>query len=102
NSPAVSVSASSLSVCPGATVALTASGANTYTYTGGVVNAVPFTLTTTTTYSVTGTDLISGCSGLAAITITVIPGPTLSVSPSNPSVCLGNAVVLNASGADNY
>lgn len=33
--------------------------------------------------------------------VTIVPAPSLSVDPANPAVCLGNAVTLTVSGADN-
>ncbi|MBK7692444.1 MAG: hypothetical protein IPJ31_15525 [Bacteroidetes bacterium] len=48
-------------VCTQTVLTLTASGANSYAWTGGIINALPFVITNTTVYTVTATD-INGCS----------------------------------------
>nr|MCU0361534.1 glycine-rich protein [Bacteroidia bacterium] len=50
----VNTASAASGICPGNTVALTASGATTYTWTGGISNGVPFTPTTASLYQVTG------------------------------------------------
>ncbi len=57
-------------VCSGSPATLTASGANTYSWTGGITNGIAFTPAATTTYTVTGTSL-NGCQNTAQSTITV-------------------------------
>jgi hexokinase len=49
---------------------LTASGANSYSWTGGITNAIPFTPLSSTTYTVTGTG-VNGCQATATRLITV-------------------------------
>lgn len=57
-------------------------------------------------YTVTVTDLFSGCSGTSAVNI--IPTPTLSLALSDNTVCLfgyngsPNSITLTPSGASNY
>ncbi len=58
------------SICIGDSTTLTASGANTYTWSGGVINGLPFSPTTTTTYTVTGVDA-NGCSNTSSVTVYV-------------------------------
>ena len=73
-------------VCEGDQIILAGSGVSnppippdqTYTWSGGVMNNDPFTITTTQMYTVTGTD-INGCSASDDITVTVAstpPAPT--------------------------
>ena len=50
------------------------------------------------TYTVMGTDA-NGCVNYASTTITVNPGPTLSVI-SNASICYGNSTIINASSGN--
>lgn len=108
--PLVTATPSNTSICPGACVSVTASGAGTgasYTWTpsaglnttsGTTVNACP---AVTTTYTVTGADQF-GCGGIATAIVQIAPVPAVSVSPSNTSVCLGSSVTLNASGGTSY
>ncbi|MCF6130412.1 PKD domain-containing protein [Flavobacterium sp. AS60] len=103
--PAVTLSPSTATYCsPGGTaVALTAGGAGTsnYTYTnntslspttGANVSATPLT---TTTYTVTGTD-VNGCTNTASSTITVAPAVLMqSITATPSSVCSGSSSQLN-------
>ncbi|MFN8309530.1 MAG: Ig-like domain-containing protein [Chitinophagales bacterium] len=52
----------------------------------------------TTTYYVTVTDLVSGCTGIDSVKVTRNPAPAADAGP-NASVCVGNSVQLNATGA---
>jgi gliding motility-associated-like protein len=100
--PTVSVSASNTVICNGDAVTLTGGGtASTYTWTGGISNGVAFSPTTTTTYTVTGTDGNS-CFSKAVSTVSVNPKPTVSTIASNTVVCNGNSVTLNGTGANSY
>jgi hypothetical protein len=106
--PIVQVSSNSLSICPGQSATLTASGASTYiwspstglsSYTGSSVSASP---TIATTYTVTGTSS-NGCIGLPiSATVTVNQVPNVQVSASSSSICSGQSVTLTATGADSY
>jgi gliding motility-associated-like protein len=64
-------------ICAGANAILTASGANTYSWTNGVVNGVSFIVNATNLYTVTGTTT-AGCidSDNATITVEMNPVPT--------------------------
>lgn len=100
--PVVSISASTNPICEGNSTTLTASGADIYTWSGGLGTGNPVTVSpaSTTTYNVTGTN--AGCTGTASITITVNPNPVVSISASDNLICGGNSTVLTASGADTY
>ncbi len=52
-------------------------------------------------FSVNVTDM-SGCSSSASQSISVNTSPTVLVTSSSPSICVGNSVMLSASGADTY
>lgn len=82
-SPTVAVSPTVSSTCPSQPLQLTASGANSYTWSPGqtITNLTPFngsnvsaSPTSTTTYTVTGTDA-NGCTGTAQTTINIVPCP---------------------------
>jgi PKD repeat protein len=94
--PVVTVSPTSPSICIGSSTSLSAGGANTYIWspstglsatTGATVNAFP---TTSTTYTVTGTDANS-CKNSATSTVTVNPLPTIT-GPIN--VCQNSNITL--------
>ena len=99
--PVITASSTSPAVCSGSFVAVTGGGGTSYSWTGGVFNAVPFAPTSTQTYTVTGTDL-NGCSNTASTTISVNPLPTVSASSSTQSVCPGGSAILTGSGASTY
>jgi gliding motility-associated-like protein len=96
--PVVTVSPS-VAICAGFSTTLTAAGAISYAWTpstdlssttGSSVTADP---STTTTYTVTGTD-VNGCKNTATATVTVNPLPTVSVN--SPTICLGSSATLTA------
>ncbi len=94
--PVLSINTSTNSICLGKTVTLTASGAFSYTWTGGPVNGAAFLPTATSSYTVTGAN---GCGTSTAVTsITVAPLP-VSVISSPSVVCSGNTASLTAASA---
>ncbi|MES2681638.1 MAG: DUF2341 domain-containing protein [Bacteroidota bacterium] len=95
--PSLSVIASPTAVCAGKTITLTASGAATYTWTGGVTNAASYTPAATSGYTVTGTNACG--TGSAAVTITVDLLPNITASINNPTVCNGSSIILNGGGS---
>jgi large repetitive protein len=91
-SGSVAINANTTTICAGQSANLTASGANTYTWTntpglstlnGANTIASP---TVTTTYTVTGTTS-AGCPSTASITINVNPVPTCKYSCSASDLC---------------
>ena len=84
----ISLSASSVSICNGSSVTLTASGSTNGTYTWltpstGTGSSLSLTPTNNTIYSVSG--IINGCLDTATISVTVKPKPSASFnySPNN-------------------
>ncbi len=101
--PAASVSivASSSVLCAGETATLTASGANSYTWsTGSNASSIVVTPTTTTTYSIAGTSTTCPSSSNAIKTITVNSLPTVGVNSG--AICSGASFTMNATGATTY
>ena len=105
--PIVSLSPSSADICNGASVNITAFGADNYTWypvlglntsSGNSVSANP---NTSITYSVDGTDN-NNCSSTTIFQLNVGINPSVSVSPSNPIICEGDNIVLSVEGADQY
>jgi gliding motility-associated-like protein len=99
--PTVTASATATTLCSGNSVTLTGGGAVSYTWTGGVTNAVPFVPASTQTYTVTGTD-VNGCTNTASVTVTVNASPTVTVTPASASICYGNNTLLTTGGAVSY
>jgi PKD repeat protein len=97
--PVVTINASVLTICEGTTVALAASGATSYSWTpttglsagtGAAINASP---TTTTTYTVEGTNNCG--TDTEDVTIFVNPNPTTPVIAQN-----GNDLSVNLSAGE--
>lgn len=100
STPSVSISSSSTIVCQGDPVTLNGNGANSYIWSGTLINGSPFTPSITSTYTVTG---YNGCgTATALVTVSVNPSPTLSVTPSFISLCAGNTATLTATGASSF
>jgi len=103
--PVVNAGAS-LSICSGSNANLSVSGANTYVWSpaatlnnANIPNPIA-TPTTTTLYTVTGTDL-NGCMGSDTVTVVVHPIPSANAGP-NTSICIGSSTTLNATGGGTY
>jgi hypothetical protein len=91
---------SNLSICPNTSISLTGSGAVSYVWSNGVQNNISFTPSSTTTYSVTGTDA-SGCTGTSQVTVMVYPNPTVQISSNNPVIiCQGTPFNLTSSSTN--
>ncbi len=85
-------------ICSGSPVTLTATGASSYSWTGGVQNSVPFTPTTSGSYIVTGTNS-NGCSGVDTVMVTVVPAPQISVTED--TICPGQSTTLSVTSNQN-
>jgi len=96
--PVVTANASAIEVCEGDMVTLTGSGADSYTWSGGVQNGVPFAISATTTFTVTGTS--NGCSDTDEITITVNPLPQVTLQLNLPdTLCVEDGIVELSGGS---
>ena len=80
-------------ICNGDPTTLTGSGANTYSWDNGVTDGIAFNPTSTTNYTVTGTD-INGCIGSNSVVVNVNSIPAASLSGVQ-DVCIGNSATLN-------
>jgi len=89
----------SSTICAGSSITLTGSGtASTYTWNNSVSNGVSFIppVGTSTTYTVTGTDISTQCSNTDNITINVNPVPTVTLTANPNPACLGDDIILTA------
>ncbi len=89
-----------VTLCAGQTAALSATGANSYTWSPLVTNGVAFNPSATATYTVTGTGA-NGCTNTDQVLVTVNPLPTVN-GGVDASICTGQSVTLTATGANTY
>lgn len=92
-------------VCAGYTVSLIANGGSPYSYTwtpGNVVGTM-ITVTPSVTTSYTACTAVPDCSTTcAAVTVSVFPVPSLTITPASFTVCAGTPTTISVSGASTY
>ena len=96
--PLIVINPSAATVCPSGTVAVSATGATSYTWSpGGLTGAnVVLAPPATTTYTVLGSN--GSCTGQNTIVVTVAPAPVITASFNPGTVCAGSCATLAASG----
>lgn len=99
--PAVGYTASDTVVCENSPVTLAGTGATSYVWSGGVTDGIPYNVSATTTFTVTGTDG-NGCSNSSSVLIQVNAAPVVGFTASAPAVCAGDSVNLSGTGALTY
>ena len=99
--PVVLATANDSLICSGDSVILSGTGALTYIWTNGVIDGVPFGISATGSYSVTGIDG-SNCSNSDDITINVNLLPSVVAHASDAEICKGDSTTLYGSGAETY
>ncbi|HRE97721.1 MAG TPA: hypothetical protein PK637_13210, partial [Flavobacteriales bacterium] len=92
--PVVNGNVTDNSICAGESVTFSGSGAVSYAWSNGVTNGLPFSPSSTQTYTVSGTGS-NGCVGTAQVTVTVNPIPAIPVITVNMDT-------LFSATADNY
>jgi len=98
--PAVTVNGNN-PLCEGQSELLMATGATSYSWSTGENSSNIFVMpTTTTTYTVTGSDTY-GCSTVVSKVVSVEALPDLHISGIS-TICNGDATTLTASGANTY
>ena len=98
--PTVTITGSSASICQGNSDTLKANGATSYLWnTSATTSSIVVSPSTTTVYSVVGTNL--NCNADTTFTVTVFPSPTITISGNN-TICFDSSTTLTASGALNY
>ncbi len=98
--PVPTLTANSVTICPGQTATLTVSGATSYTWMPGSVSGTSYTIAPSSNTFVTVTGANGSCTAQATPSVTINGGITLSVN--NPTICTGQATTLTASGATTY
>ena len=81
------------STCLGNSITLTGTGANTYQWSGGVQNGLPFAPSSSSAYTVTGTDQ-NGCINSDDVSVTVLYAQMPSISPSVSLGCVPTPVTF--------
>jgi len=99
--PTVSASTTTSSICTGATTTLSATGVgvNTYVWNPGNLSGATRTVSpsSTTIYTVTGTNTVSGCSATSTVAITVNSLPTVTAGPTKTITCANSFTVVTCS-----
>ena len=105
--PVLTLSSQTPSICVGQDATLTASGANSYTwspltglyfFSNSVANV---STNATAVYFITGTNTL-GCSGNTSYTIHVDNYPSIFLSAGTNTVCPGYTTAITAGGANSY
>ncbi len=98
--PEVHISGNAI-ICQNGSTTLTATGAESYVWsTGSASNSITVAPTTSTTYSVVGTDE-NQCQNSASVFVTVNELPDVAIS-GDSHICDGETAQLTASGAQTY
>jgi gliding motility-associated-like protein len=100
--PTVNATSNPTVICNGASATLTANGATSYTWNPGNIigNPVSVNPSSTTLYTVTGSN--GNCSSTATVNLIVNPNPTITASASPTNICVGSTATLSSSGATTY
>lgn len=102
------ITVNSPSTCHNSPVSITASGADTYSWspssylsstTSATVTSTP-TLAQNISYTVTGRNSTTGCTNTAVSLVTVKALPNVTVN--SPTICPGTSATLTAAGASSY
>ena len=97
--PLIQLSPTNPSICIGDTVTLNASSniaGTSYNWSnGGNGNSIKVSPAITSTYTIIGTK--NSCTDTVTVSLIVNPIPIVSISPSNPSICKGDIIVVTAS-----
>ncbi len=104
NAPQMSLFTNSTTICQGQSANLTAIGADTYLWnTAATSSAVSVSPQTNTTYTVVGTNLLTGCSTTLTQMVNVNQAPQLIIHADNGGkVCGSKPLILSAYGANSF
>ncbi|MBR0305031.1 MAG: T9SS type A sorting domain-containing protein [Bacteroidales bacterium] len=96
--PTVTITGNS-TICQGSSTSLTATGANTYSWSTGD-NTASVSINAFGIYTVTGTSA-EGCSNTANVTVLVSQLPVITIT-GETDICAGESTTLTANGGDTY
>lgn len=110
NSPELFVNSLGTTICSNKPLTLNATGADTYEWTSNLTNTMVISTgsvtivnpASSTTYYVSGTSTLSGCTSSLSQVITVLPAPALAIFAPSLSICEGESTSLSAQGAVSY
>jgi len=96
--PVLTITSTGLQVCPGQSLSLQATGAVTYTWSGGISNGQLFAPASSTSYVVSGQN---GCgTTTAGVNVTVSPLP-ISIASTASAVCIGSTAIITTTTTGN-
>ena len=99
--PSVSVSGNAFA-CPNKSIAITATGADAYVWSNGSINAsITYTPVGLETFTVVGTNTVTGCTSASTINVSNYPAGTVTIT-GNPNLCSGVPTTYVASGSNFY
>ncbi len=97
--PLPTITVNSGSICAGNSFTMIPSGANSYTFSGGVSVVSP---TNNMSYTVTGSSAAGCISNIAMCNLTVQPFPLPTITVNSGTTCAGDSFTLTPSGANTY
>ncbi|WP_317899978.1 T9SS type A sorting domain-containing protein [Aurantibacillus circumpalustris] len=101
-SPSLIIIANPVTICPSGSCTLTASGANTYSWSGlGIGASKVVSPTSSKVYTLTGKDSFS-CSSTSTILVNTYAVAVITVAQSSSLVCPSSNASFTASGANSY
>lgn len=104
--PTLTANPPTSTICNGSSATLGASGADTYTIFPGGLFGVPNNVfpSSTTTYSIVGTNTLTGCTNTVTSLVIVNPLPSANAGPDTDLTCSNTSVVLSGTsiGATTY
>ncbi len=96
------VSVNNQTICPGGTTTLSASGANSYSWSNGATSSsISVNPASNTIYTVTGSNSLN-CTNSRTVSVFIGTGLSLSILSSPSIACANQTVLLSAFGANTY
>jgi hypothetical protein len=94
--PNVTINGPTAAVCSGSTITLAGAGADSYSWDNGVTDNTPFVITSSTEFTVVGTNTATGCMNSATIAVSVNPTPEVVINANTTEIPAGGSVTLTA------